>query len=141
MKDIIQQELESIFTDGLLRPEKVIIRAKNPENILHKYFEWDDTKAAHQHRLEQARSLIRSVTITHPEHKEVVIQAFVSLPSDRENGGGYRKVEEVMTNDFMRVQFFEEISRAIESWERKAAIIGLCINLSPLRKIAKRIAK
>lgn len=67
------QELERIRkeNDGL-EPEAVVQQAADPECILHAGFEWDDSKAAHAHRLQQARLIIRSVQVviesTPPRH-------------------------------------------------------------------------
>lgn len=46
---------------GVLRPKDVVKVAADPEHILHDIFEWDDSKAAYQHRLSQARDFIASV--------------------------------------------------------------------------------
>lgn len=46
----------------LLRPDDVVEEARNPKSPLHDLFEWDDTKAAHQHRLSFARTIIKSVS-------------------------------------------------------------------------------
>ena len=41
-----------------LSPAVVLDAAKNEDSPLHKYFEWDDRKAAHLYRLTQAREII-----------------------------------------------------------------------------------
>lgn len=58
-------ELERIRAGGGLTPEAVVLTARNPDNPLHNAFEWDDSEAARQHRLYQARTLIRAVVIVH----------------------------------------------------------------------------
>jgi len=47
-----------------LTPEAVVDAAKDKSNPLHAVFEWDDGKAGHQFRLQQANTLIRSVVVT-----------------------------------------------------------------------------
>ena len=49
---------------GTLRPEDVGKAARAADHPLHSRFEWDNAKAAEAHRLDQARSLIRSVKVT-----------------------------------------------------------------------------
>jgi len=44
--------------------EDVVEAATDPDSALHGYFEWDDTVAAHGHRLTQAGTLIRSIEVT-----------------------------------------------------------------------------
>jgi len=45
--------------NGLLRPADVIEAARPVGSPLHTRFTWDDTEAAHQYRLWQAREIIR----------------------------------------------------------------------------------
>ena len=59
------KELETIrkASGGILRPEDVVAQAKRKSSSLHNLFEWDDAEAGHQHRLSQARYLIKSVKV------------------------------------------------------------------------------
>ena len=48
----IREALEAICRrDGKLKPEAVVEAAKDPASPLHARFEWDDGKAAQEHRL------------------------------------------------------------------------------------------
>jgi hypothetical protein len=72
-------------SDGDLSPERVVSLAKNQHSALHRYFEWDNDKAAHQHRLTQARSLIREARVhivprTEPRERKIA----VSVPANQE---------------------------------------------------------
>lgn len=49
--------------EGRVTAEQLLASARSPKSPLHVWFLWDDTEAAHQYRLSQARSLIRSVQI------------------------------------------------------------------------------
>lgn len=49
--------------NGELTPENTVDGARRPDSPIHVCFEWDDCKAAHEHRLLQARNLIRSICI------------------------------------------------------------------------------
>lgn len=44
-------------------PENVVTAAKNQLHPWHKRFDWDDASAAHKHRLDTAREIIRSVHV------------------------------------------------------------------------------
>ena len=57
----IGEELEKIKTKENLTPISVVERAKNKKSILHKLFEWDDSEAAEQYRLQQARNIVNHV--------------------------------------------------------------------------------
>lgn len=49
--------------DGVLTAEAVVEAAASEESPLHAYFVWDDTLAAREYRLFQARVLIREIKI------------------------------------------------------------------------------
>lgn len=59
----IGEELERIRQEqsGRLETERVVEEAKVKKSPLHSAFTWDDTRAAHLFRLEEARHLIRHV--------------------------------------------------------------------------------
>lgn len=67
-------ELERIRNKyGLLQPELVVAESRKENSILHNAFEWDNTKAAEQYRVSQARYLIRvvvKVEDNNTEHKQ-----------------------------------------------------------------------
>ena len=48
---------------GELDPETVVSAARDEKSPLHSAFEWDDSNAAHAHRLQTAQLLIRSVLV------------------------------------------------------------------------------
>jgi len=97
-------ELEQIreANDGVLRAVDVVEYARDPGTALYQRFEWNDTKAAEQYRLWQARELIRVVVHTRPTN-DASTRVYVSLADDRRNdGGGYRTLDEVMRSKTMR---------------------------------------
>jgi len=61
--DAATRELEALAAEGRLTPRDTVERARDPKSPLHSYFTWDDAKAADERRLDQARSLIRSVRV------------------------------------------------------------------------------
>lgn len=95
----IQRELELIRKKhgGLLRPSDVVEFARAKDTELHRHFQWDDSRAAGEYRLLQARHLIRVVVHVAPATNES-IRTFVSLRSDRTKGNGYRAFAEVMND-------------------------------------------
>jgi hypothetical protein len=80
--------------DGLLRLEKIVEVASDPESILHSRFEWNDPTAAHKFRIEQARSLVRECKIPVRIGPQIIhAPAFVSVPSESANT--YRRIDEI----------------------------------------------
>lgn len=110
------------YNNGVLKPEDVIESARSAKSPIHKAFTWDDTDAAHEYRLWQARQLIRvSVEyIKQPDKKSVEVRAFVSLTPDRQQkGGGYRHTVTVMSNKDMRRQLLSDALAELQVFERK----------------------
>ena len=120
--DKIKEELEAIAEGnrGILRGIDVIRFAQeNQDSTLNSRFQWDDSKAAHQYRLQQARQLIRlHVTVVSDDSPEVKV--WVSLSGDRvQEDGGYRRVESVMSNDLQRAALVREALKDANVWRTK----------------------
>ena len=114
----IQNELKSLMTDNLLKAEKVVAwAAKHRKSALYAQFEWDDTKAANDHRVHQARQIIARFKVTVLPNDDTPFRMFVSLTSDRKNGGGYRLTDVVLNDEVHR-------SQAVIDAEKDAAIFA-----------------
>ena len=62
------EELERINDKyGQTTASNVVDESRPEEAVLHEAFEWDDEVAAEEHRKTQARSLIKTVRVIHPE--------------------------------------------------------------------------
>jgi hypothetical protein len=145
---IVQSELEQIANnddEGMLRPEAVVEFAKNPKTALHSRFEWNDGEAAHEYRLHQARQVIR-VYVIHEPRVEKEVRVFVSMQEDREAGGGYRRLTQVMSDKERREMLLREALRDLHIFQRKYATltefaqlfdIARTIELKANKKMAK----
>lgn len=61
---IIGAELETIAAQEIaVTPQEIVARAKRASSVLHKFFEWDNRKAAEAHRIHQARNLVNHLQI------------------------------------------------------------------------------
>lgn len=121
----VQKELETIRNQhhGLLRARDVVEYARNPKTALHSKFEWNDSKAAQAHRLEQARDVIQ-VYVTVLKSGAPAIRTFVSLRTDRLlDGGGYRATVDVMSDRQMRNQLLAEALDEAERWQQRYATL------------------
>jgi hypothetical protein len=100
-----EDELEEIrlANDGMLRPEDVVEYARDKSTQLHKRFDWSDRVAAGKWRLEQARQLIRVCVRMLPTKGEemgiVSVRSYISLPSDRISGEGYRTLTDILEDE------------------------------------------
>lgn len=64
------KELARLSNRGSLTPAAVVAASKPEDAPLHDAFEWDDAKAASEHRLNQARGLIRAVCVVYEAEEE-----------------------------------------------------------------------
>lgn len=119
--DSIKRELNLIARkhNGLLRPVDVVEYASDPKTALHGCFTWDNTEAAQQYRLWQARQIIRVRVQVIPQSPEPV-KVWVSLKDDRcREGGGYRGLVPVMTDETRKDQLVTEALADLRVWRRK----------------------
>lgn len=91
---------------GLLMPKEVVSEAREENNPLHGYFDWDDSVAAEKWRIEQARGLIQ-VAVEYVNDNKEPVRVFVSLQRDRMKGG-YRRLETVMSDDVLKAELLRE---------------------------------
>lgn len=108
---------------GVLMVDDVLKEAQDENSILHKHFEWDDSEAADQYRKQQARALIQRCKIQMVESEPLEIRAFVSLPTDRSNGGGYRLTSEVVGDDYRKAELLHDIRLTISRWTKKLHLL------------------
>lgn len=120
MNKKIQNELMALCNanGGILKAEDVVDFAKNPQSAMHSHFTWDDSEAAHQWRLHQARMLIRVTVVVSPDKKDHM-RAYVSLGDDRYDGGGYRVMATVLTDEERRRQLLDEALLEVNRWMQK----------------------
>lgn len=106
--------------------------ADNPESDLHRSLEWDNQKAADEHRLSQVRHLIQL---------HVVLEdggpVLVSLSVDRVRGGGYRSIDEVLPvqdlRDIMLADALAELERVRRKYERVVELTEVWIAAEAVR--------
>ena len=106
--DVAGTVLQRMLRKGPLTAERVLSAARPQSHPLHPAFEWDDAVAAEEHRLGQARHLIRSVRVVmqggdaepiavHVTHEKCGGSAYVAT-ADLQNDAELREaaVEEAM---------------------------------------------
>jgi hypothetical protein len=94
--EAIKEELESLVIDGSLDPERVVDAARNPNSSMHGQFNWDDTEAAHQYRISQARALIKRVKVNVIRADDTVVRVSSYIRSA--SGAGYESTQQVAVN-------------------------------------------
>lgn len=127
---------------GVLRGEDIVAFAANKKTTLHDWFEWDNTKAAYNYRLFQARQLVR-VSVEILPRTSVDYRAFVSLVADQQQpGGGYRVTSEVLDDTDMRASFLEQALEELGRFEAKYSVIKeLAEVFAAFRKVKAKTQK
>lgn len=128
-------ELAALYKkNGSLDPRIVVDWArKNADSALHSCFEWDDTKAANEHRLLQARHLITSVEVEYPDGK--VRQVYVS-PMNQRGREGYSTLVEIMNDKQRRDNF---LAQALAEYERLGDRYQSIVELAEVRAAVGRV--
>lgn len=104
---------------GELTPKDVVDAARSHNSPLHTFFEWSDTKAAEQYRLQQARGLIRAVVavVVSAGAPAQRVQAFVHVP---ESGAPhYRSVDHAMSQDRTREMVLRQAFKEFQAWRKR----------------------
>lgn len=149
MKDYRQElELIRVKNKGLLCPHDVVKFARDPKTALHDKFTWDDTKAAEEYRLWEARTLIRVAVIVE-ENTSEEIRAYVSMTDSRGKEGGYRAMVEVMDNKALRDRMLQDALDDLNFFRNKYNSIRKILDINPvfvaidevLPQPAKRVSK
>jgi hypothetical protein len=137
-------ELRSLAArnSGVLVPAIVIDRARSPRSPLHAVFQWDDTKAAAEFRLWQARELIqRTFRVISINGRGMKVRVFVSLKPDRYcAGGGYREMTFVLANRDMRCQLLKDAIEEMKLFSEKyASLRELARVFQAIRSVRKQL--
>lgn len=114
-------ELERIHREyGEVTPPVVVEQARDPENPMHAAFNWDDAAAAHEHRLQQARTLIRAVVVRYEPDREpepYLVHVTYSDPDGKERGA-YKPVEVVVRDADLYESAREELAAKLAGSKR-----------------------
>jgi hypothetical protein len=137
LNEAAQAEFDALVErhGGSVLPSHVVEFARDETTALHSYFDWNDSEAARQWRLEQARRVIRlSVTVVRDDPRP--IRAMVSLTTDRRDGIGYRSLQSVLSDNALRAQMEMDALNELRAFRRKYERLA---SLSPLWPVIEQI--
>jgi len=126
----IREHLRSLEVSGILTPDNVVADARRPESPIHSYFTWDVQKAAEEHWLDQARTLIRNVTVNVTVQNVVLRTPFyIPDPTKPDNAQGYTNLDVLRQNpNSAKQSLLAECERAAGVL-RRARLIAASLNL------------
>lgn len=128
----IAERLEKIagLNAGRITPDAVLLDAKSPKSPLHDQFDWDDSSAAKQWRLQQARELIRSVRVEiTTESRTVSTVRYVRDPSAGE-AQGYVEVAKLRDDKSLAVEALQGEIRQANAMVARARSIADALGLT-----------
>lgn len=89
--------------EGKITPEILVISAKNKNSVLHNLFEWDDSKAAYNYRLQQARTLLNNIDVIVKSDGEPRLIPFYEVIK-KDSGSIYKSVDSFDETDIEQIR-------------------------------------
>lgn len=104
---------------GELTPEDILDDAKNDNSPLHSFFEWSDSTAAHQHRLHQARGLIRSVVAIYVSDDKPAVRQRAYVHISEGETSHYREAVHAMSQKSTRDAVLKRALEELIGWQKR----------------------
>lgn len=134
--DVAGRELDRIAKrDQEVVPITLVDESQPDDAPLHTYFEWDDSEAARLHREDQAKRMIRALTVIYvrndTEESLPPVRAYVSVIDDPQfemygqakpnitTPRHYRPVAKVMSEHDLRDQYVRSAFDSLVSWRER----------------------
>lgn len=125
---------------GGITSQLLVVEANDEDSPLHDCFEWDDTRAAEQYRIEQGRVLLKNLimaVIENEEEEPVYVRCFIA-PVEVENEGGtsYLTIKEVCGDEIKNAAYLRQLKKELHafvvkienySYYRKNKSLGLVV--------------
>jgi hypothetical protein len=129
---------------GRVTPEMVVEAARDPSSPLHSAFTWDDAQAAHEHRLTQARVLLRRVRVEIETGTRLIrVPYFTRDPEAAPQEQGYVSLARLRAQEDLSraalVAAFGRAARALEDARSLGEALGLREEVEALRRDVLRL--
>lgn len=127
---------------GEITPEDVLNDARNPNSPLHSFFEWDDSAAAEQHRLAQARGLIRSVVAIYVSEDKPATRVRAYVHVNEPGAPHYRETSHAMSAAKTREMVLRRAWSELQAWRKRYADLKEFAGLvEVIDDVAKKLPK
>lgn len=121
---------------GLLKPDDVINAAKKKTSALHSRFTWDIKDAAYEWWLQEARNIIQ-LHLTVLPGVEKPVRTFFALQKDRDAGGGYREITEILSDEDKYMQL---LTACLEELRRLEQQYRMLKEMKPVWDARKKVS-
>ena len=114
---IVGEKIEAIKAkNGFITPDMLIKEAKKKTSPLHGCFTWDDKEAGKLRRLDEARYLLRMVTVEiETDDEPIITRAFVSVTDD----AIYTTIGAALLDEDMRESLLSQAKDELRSFKYK----------------------
>lgn len=123
---VAQREVKTIEDrEGRVSPEAVVEAAQADDAPLHPVFTWNDAKAAHQHRLAEARRMLNHLVVVEVvgDDRKEVGPAYVSIEviqtEEEELARGYVSLARAQSHPEMQHQVVAQAIRGLRGWRKR----------------------
>ena len=104
---------------GEVNSQNVLESARSEKSPIHNLFEWDDSVAAEQYRLNQAGLLIRNlqVEVESDERENIVCRAYVNVSEQKM--GSYVRVDTAFQSEDTKEIVIRQALQELKAFEKK----------------------
>ena len=130
-----------------LTPKDIVDDARNKDSVFHSFFEWNNKKAAEKFRLEQAKYILRSVSVVFvtEDGQKTTQRAFVNITRKDALGESkqvYVNIERALTDADMRKQIIDRALDEALDWQARYKVYTELNTISKaIEKTAKKLHK
>lgn len=142
MLDAVRQALAALeaANKGILRPKDVVEAARPKGSVLHSSFTWDNRAAAEAHRINEARTLIRSVRVDITVNRVIVPAPYYVRDLSLAPEQGYRSLGRLRDDeDVAREVIISEFQRAVGALTRAKAIAAALDMRDEIEEVEMRL--
>lgn len=115
---ILGKEFTRLEKTSPLTPQRLVSEAESRDSVLHGYFEWNNSQAAEQYRLSQARHLLAAVVVVYDRPEgEVEVRGWYNV-RQVDNGGErvYASLDKVEETPLLRAQVVAQAKKTLDYW-------------------------
>ena len=114
-------EIERIRIESGLTPRNVVKQARDTDNPLHSFFEWNNNRAAEKYRLCQARMLVNRVEVVIegeeiPAYENCTVK--IEGSEEEETEREYFSAPEIMESEELREQIITKAVGRLKYWQK-----------------------
>lgn len=144
-KTVVEAELKRIYAKhGRIDADILLTEATSATSPIHRYFEWDDSAAAHRYRLQQATAMIiasKFVVMLKEREKDGLPEAVAARPVEVRNlvsvfrGEGFTMRNKALSQDDLREAIVAKKLQMLRHWCDEAC------DIPELRRIRRGILR